>query len=102
MTQATYGPSILPTTEAKAPAISDPTRVLTLALAMAAADQRCPIPWRERIRLVRRLGDGLPLDVTDWQRWGGVVLTWLWETRPALAAVVARAGEQEARAGASP
>ena len=77
-------------------------RIIQLALSMAAADQRCPFPWPERVRLTRLLEEDTPLAVTDWQRWGGVVLTWLWETRPRLAAVVARAGEQEARAGASP
>ncbi len=60
-------------------------RTVRLALAMAAADQRCTMPWPERIRLTRLLGSDTPLEVSDWQRWGGVVLTWLWETRPTLA-----------------
>jgi len=71
--------------------VAESERIVRLALAMAASDLRCAMPWQERIRLTRLLGSETPLDVTDWQRWGCMVLTWLWETRPTLARQVKEA-----------
>lgn len=34
-----------------------------------------------------------------WARWGKTVLVWLWQARPALAAVVARAGAASVKRG---
>ena len=59
-------------------------RTVRLALAMAAADQRCAFPWHERVRLTKVLAEDAPLAPADWQRWGWLVLTWLVETRPTL------------------
>ncbi len=65
--------------------LSDAERTVRLAVAMAAADLRCPLPWLTRVHLTRVLTEDRRLDLGAWQQWGIVVLAWLWETRPTLA-----------------
>ncbi len=65
--------------------LSDAERTVRLAVAMAAADLRCPLPWLTRVDVTRLLSEDGPLDVGAWQQCRVVVLAWLWETRPTLA-----------------